>query len=117
MIVTGKVKAEPPLPPQIDTTRGWANERDALRAGGTTPADRRFLTRLRAHTIRRDLPGILSKIPEPPDPAVIQRWVDELPDDQVMSQFSVFFLPDRHAKIEAIRMMIRDAQETYGRTE
>lgn len=117
MIVTGKVKAEPPLPPQIDTTRGWANERDALRAGGTTPADRRFMTRLRAHTIRRDLPGILSKIPEPPDPAVIQRWVDELPDDQVMSQFSVFFLPDGHAKIEAIRAMIRDAQEIYGRTE
>lgn len=117
VIVTGKAKAEPPLPPQIDTTKGWADERDALRAGGPDPAERRFEARLQVQTVRRGMPEILATLPEPPDPAVIQQWVDGLSDDQVMAQFSGMFLPDPYAKLEAIQVMARKAQEAYGQTK
>ena len=113
VIVTGEANAEPPLPPQIDTTRGWASERDALQAGGAIPADLRHLTRLQAHTARRDLPEILALHPEPPEPAVIQQWVDGLTDDQVLTQINTFSRHDPLVRAEAARTMIRKAQEAY----
>lgn len=116
VIVTGEANAEPPLPPKINTTRGWASERDALQAGGAVPADLRHLTRLQAHTARRDLPEILALHPEPPDPAVIQQWVDGLTDDQVLTQINTFSRHDPLVTTEAARTMIRKAQEAYEQT-
>lgn len=116
-IVSGNAGAEPPIPPQIDTTRGWANERDALQAGGAHPAHERLANRLQFQTLRRDLPEIIATHPEKPDLTSLQRWVDGLTDEQVMTQYSLLLLPDPYAKIAALKRMIRSAEEVRGRTD
>ncbi|GGR49616.1 hypothetical protein J2S40_000184 [Nocardioides luteus] len=114
-IATGEVNPVPPLPPQIDTTKGWEDSRDALSAGGPHTAATRLGFRLQAKTARTSLPEILSSLAESPDLAVLERWVDGLTDDQVLAQMSAIAqdLPLGHT--QAAREMIRNASEADER--
>ena len=113
VVATGDANSHPPLPPHIDTARGWASARDAIGAAGPIPADVRHLTRLQAHTGRRDLPEILALHPEPPAPEVIQQWVDGLTDAEVLAELNTFSRTDPLVSEAAARAMIRKAQEAY----
>lgn len=113
--MTGEANIEPPLPPQIDTTRGWPNAREAIQAGAHIPADVRHVTRLQAQIARRALSDLLAMYHEPPDPAVNQQWVDGLTDTEVLAQLNTFSRDDPLASAEAARTIIRKAQRPASR--
>ena len=90
VIVTGEAHPEPPLPPQIDTTRGWADAREALNSGLPVPMHQRYVTRIQAHTARTELPNIIAMHPDSPGADVIQPWVGSLSDAEVVAELHTF---------------------------
>ena len=52
VIITGEAHAEPLLPSQIDTTRSWADDREALNSGRPLPAYQRYVAASKRHAAR-----------------------------------------------------------------
>ncbi len=86
ILVTGEAEAEPPLPPQVDLSKGTKDPREVIRAGGAVPAHQRHLIRMQAHTGRDDLIDTLLLHPAKPDAATMRRWVSGLSDEMVVTR-------------------------------
>lgn len=104
-IVVGSDDVEP-LPPQIDTTVGHADLRQALRDAGTAPAAARHLRRLDAAVAREGLVEILALHPDRPDPVRLARWAASLTDDQVLDKQSGLPVTRRCADLPAVEAAV-----------
>jgi hypothetical protein len=118
-LVAGRDDVDP-LPPQLDTTVGHEDLREALRDAGTATAAERFFRRLDAMMAREALPEILALHPDRPDPALLASWAATLTDDQVLERHS--WLPvTRHlaelaAVDAAVRRLLAEAQQHHDDT-
>lgn len=111
VIVTGTSNIAP-LPPQMDTTTGWDDVRDAINAAGTLPAAQRSLNRIIAHGGRENLVETLALHPEAPEASVIEQWLAGLTDDEVIEQLNVLASASKQgpwASVAACGDMIRQA--------
>jgi len=115
VLITGDADAAP-LPPQIDTTRGWDSVRDAIETGHPVPAAQRNLTRMQARTGRRDLTETLDLHPNRVEVEVVEQWVNGLPDEEVIAQIGSLESANRRgprAVSDACLNMIRLAESTF----
>jgi hypothetical protein len=120
MLVTGDAGTQPPLPPQIDVTRGWEDPRDAIQAGSNVPASERHLIRIQARGGRDNLVETLVLHPKQPDPKILRRWVDELTDHEVVARLEMLgraALQGPWEAADACLEMIRHAEEAHGQAE
>jgi hypothetical protein len=85
VLITGMTDV-PPLPPQVDITKGWDSPRDAIAVGGRSSASERHLVRIQAHTGRQNLAETLALHPDRAAPALLETWLASLSDTDVLAR-------------------------------
>ena len=110
-----------PLPPQVDTTIGYADPRAALSSSGGVPAAERATRRIQASVVRQGLAETLALHPDRIGSEVIQTWLGTLDDDQVLERQDRLSGPAKsrdHRRVNAVvRDLIAEALQAKGRNE
>ena len=101
-----------PLPPNLNTTVGYADFRVALAAASPISAAIRAARDLQVGIARDGLPGIIALHPEGRKyVAAVQTWVAVLSADEVVQKYASLQQPDLRQLDAVVRTMIADALE------
>ena len=87
ILITGTADVDP-LPASFAIDQGHDDERAAIGAGSYVTAEERYKLRIGAAVVRVDLPELLAQRPDHPDRELIDRWVDNLADDELLERMS-----------------------------